>query len=58
MDANFTKWFNYMLNFMDTCIDNSNFNLECSKQVQTELGIDTAKVDECFRNSFARPGID
>jgi signal transduction histidine kinase len=56
VNANFTKWFNYMLNFMDSCVDNEHFIEKCSSKIQEYLGIDSKKVSQCVENSYEKPG--
>lgn len=45
VNANFTKWYNYVLNFIDTCIDKDNFNEQCSRNVMEEVGVNYENVD-------------
>ena len=44
---NFTKWFKYMLAFKDNCAND--VAEKCSREVQKTLGIDHAKVKDCYK---------
>ena len=40
INSNFTKWFNYVLNFIEQCRDVQSFDGNCSQKVMKELKID------------------
>lgn len=55
VNSNYTKWFNYALNFIDTCVEEDRFNEECSREVMGTVGINADKVIECVKDSFTNP---
>lgn len=56
MNYLFTKWFNYVLNFLEQCNTADTYNANCAKHRMKELDIDEEKVNDCMKNSFVKPG--
>lgn len=55
VNSNYTKWFNYALNFIDNCVETDRFNEECSREVMDSININADKVVECVKDSFTNP---
>ena len=56
VNANFTKWFNYAVNFMKECDSTAKFNRQCAENVMRDLNINADDVQDCFDKSFERRG--
>ena len=55
-NANYTKWFNYVLKFIDYCDETESYARNCSLNVMKEVGIDGNAVERCITNSFVKEG--
>jgi len=53
---NFAKWFNYVINFLDSCKTANQFAGICSYLQMKDLGINVEAVNECVDNSFVIKG--
>lgn len=53
-NGTFTKWFNYVLNYLDTCDKPESINADCANKVMKDIGIDIEQVSNCYLNSYVK----